>query len=294
MKAEVETVSILLRRGQSCLEAFLDSHYPSIKEPRNEEPSLFSKFLGAPPKKSIDNRVTTQRDERGPIAQYLSSIKDAQAKIGKAPPGSLLAESKLFPTNLEAPEFAHLWTIRSKAMYVLKLRCSATIDFLALRRFRTTYPPYYACPKCLTTFLLRAEFRDHCMRRLCLPESEQGSFTHQLRERLIKVVERTQAQKTRTALGVRFQFDAGNTSSDENKNITVDCAQHTTVTYYTNEGKYHSRIPFQPIFEPSDPGYLCWQLAEPLVEAALRPLSVYLNDPNPSKNYDVTVKPRSP
>ena len=112
--AEQETINILLRRAYSCLEDMMSAEGGEII-----------------------------------VQQYVNSVKRVISQIENATPGSLLATAKVFPENKEAPEFARLWTVRAKAMEVLKRRVSCTVALQRSYSFSLHVSPSFCmCTLC--------------------------------------------------------------------------------------------------------------------------------------------------
>ena len=127
--AEQETVGILLRRSQNCYDDFCSNN--------NEHGQIM-------------------------LTKYIDSINDAIHEINSSPLNSNLSKTKMFPTIKQAPEFTMLWTLRAKALCVVKLLCHNIVSFSARKRFRYSYPPLYECYRCYQTFLFRKELYNHC------------------------------------------------------------------------------------------------------------------------------------
>lgn len=269
--AEEETVSILLRRAQGCLDDLMSGD-----------------------------------DGQGDVilAQYLKSVKGLLKQVEQATPGSFLSKTKVFPTNQESPAFTKLWTTRAKAMEVLKLRCQYTVGALARARFRYTYPPYYECSKCAGVFLLRAVYADHVNRRLCSSSARRRAKVrrHKLQQQQKK--KRMQSSKTKqSSFGENFQkmlmfrkesdvmdtndFDGleeGEEEEDEEEELIESSDSEDEEEMARRKGQEglqkYKEVRKYALNGQKEPDYICWQLAEPIVDKAIRSLSAYLATPN--------------
>jgi hypothetical protein len=61
----------------------------------------------------------------------------------------------LFPSKEDMPELYFNWTLRGKAMHVLRHRCEAEVREFARSKFRGVYVPLYSCRRCDETFLFK-------------------------------------------------------------------------------------------------------------------------------------------
>jgi hypothetical protein len=79
---------------------------------------------------------------------------------------SLDRENKdlVFPDKLDMPELAMKWTVRGKAMHILRHRVTVEVWDWAKANYRKSSPPLYMCSRCDEKFLLRAIAREHKMR----------------------------------------------------------------------------------------------------------------------------------
>ncbi len=210
--AEQETINILLRRANSCLADMMSAEGGEVI-----------------------------------VQQYVNSVKGVTAQVSRATPGSLLASAKVFPDNRDAPEFARLWTVRAKAMEVLKRRATYTVTYSARTRFRFSYPPPYACGHCARPFLMKAEYVSHRQSGCLGPRSEKK---RQNPSPLEAVTQRgvTMVRSLKKSVGPPDRFGRSPTGLGEDEEVSVE----------------------------SEPSYVCWTLAEPIVSAALRPIADYL------------------
>lgn len=78
----------------------------------------------------------------------------------------------MFPSKLEMPGIASMWTTNGKAMLILKHRCEVEVRSLSLKKFRLVTPPLYECKKCHDVFLLRCEAHNH-ISRCCFNEADE-------------------------------------------------------------------------------------------------------------------------
>ena len=221
--AEQETTNILLRRAFSCLEDMMNADGGDVI-----------------------------------VQQYLNSVKTVMAQVKHAPPGSLLATAKVFPDNKEAPEFARLWTVRSKAMEVLKRRTQYTVEYSSRARFRFTYPPPYACEHCAQPFLMKAVYTLHRQRGCFAPKQK-------IKERRASIVAVEAVTQTGRALVRSFTNSIGSPVIGVKK----------SVRWKEKEGEEDAEIE-EELEVQREPSYVCWTLAEPIVSAALRPIADYL------------------
>ncbi len=222
--AEQETINILLRRAFSCLEEMMNAEGGDVI-----------------------------------VQQYLNSVKKVMAQVQHATPGSLLAIAKVFPDNKEAPEFARLWTVRSKAMEVLKRRAQYTVEYSARTRFRFTYPPPYACEHCAQPFLMKAVYTLHRQRGCFVPKQDK-------RERRASTVAVEAVTQTGRALVRSFKKSIGSPVVGVKKSVR-----------WKEEEEEEGRAGVEEeLVVQREPSYVCWTLAEPIVSAALRPIADYL------------------
>jgi hypothetical protein len=233
--AEQETCNILLRRSASCLEDLVNGSRGDVI-----------------------------------IGQYLNSVKAVIKQVEGAPPGSLLSTAKIFPDPHDAPEFAKLWTVRAKAMEVLKRRCQYTVTEASVRRFRLTYPPLYECDQCSANFILKGEYAHHrnyeCTGVTVLKDftsrSKAAAVAAGVNHKATGSTEQTMTERGKSiALAVQRSIEASKTALG-NK-IKSECETPDKTTMETDS--------FSPL-----QSCVCWSLAEPIVAAALRPIAVYL------------------
>ena len=231
---EFETTNILIRRAQLNLENLL-----------NEEGSIVElQYMRAV--RGVLKK--TEKEQTALIQQQRQILKNSPERGGVVllPPHTA---QRVFPTPKEAPELAHLWTMRAKAMYVLKQCCTFEVTRLARNRFRVASPPLYQCFRCGSVFVLRCEVYLH---------------KHQMVRCQIrggKVLADIAAQKTpgkpRTMTSSEGKGEKEGGVGIKNKNVNSDTVE--------DEEEY------------AQPDYLCWKLALPIVDAALQPLGVYLS-----------------
>lgn len=188
------------------------------------------------------------------LSQYLKSVNGVVKQIELAAPGSLLAQAKLFPALKEAPDFARLWTVRAKAMAVLRLRCTAEVHRLARRRFRQSSPPVYECARCAKTFLLKVERFNHlkygCTLRPIDVDVDEDDDDDEDADDSEEAAELHRRAARKAATKRRYAQ-----------------RQHSRYKGYV--------VPDDSVDE-LERDYICWRLAQPIVEAALQPLASYL------------------
>lgn len=68
---------------------------------------------------------------------------------------------KIFPSKEEMPEIDMKWTVRGKAMHILRHRTIEEVTDWARAQFRKSCPPCYACPRCQEVFSLKVIAREH-------------------------------------------------------------------------------------------------------------------------------------
>jgi hypothetical protein len=68
---------------------------------------------------------------------------------------------KIFPTKEEMPEIDMKWTVRGKAMHILRHRTIEEVSDWARAQFRQSCPPCYLCPRCQAVFSLKVIAREH-------------------------------------------------------------------------------------------------------------------------------------
>jgi hypothetical protein len=61
----------------------------------------------------------------------------------------------VFPDKVAMPEIGMKWTVRGKAMHILRHRCAYEVEEFTRIKFREFSPPLYACHKCDETFLFK-------------------------------------------------------------------------------------------------------------------------------------------
>lgn len=83
---------------------------------------------------------------------YLREVNDRQDDVNK---------DMLFPDKTDMPELGMLWTVRAKAMHVLRCRTGAEVIELAKIFFRESRPPTYVCPRCDEKFSIVVAARHH-------------------------------------------------------------------------------------------------------------------------------------
>ena len=242
--AEMETLNILLRRASSCLEDMMNGNGGEMI-----------------------------------VTQYLTSVKSVIARVKAAPPGSSLAAASVFPDPKDAPEFAKLWTVRAKAMEVLKMRCIYTVTELSIRRFRLTYPPPYECDVCSKPFILKAHYVQHRLDDECDNHIHRFHFnmTHNKREEdasslqssgkyLVNAISRSLTASS-ALLSASKSENKAKKREDTAKRMPGDGDDEASVGSSGN--KSSSRI-------AAVQTCVCWSLAEPIVGAALKPIEPYL------------------
>ena len=208
LKAEQETVDILLRRAQTALDDILND---------DEQGELY-------------------------LTQYLQSVAYVQKQIQNAAPGSRMSNARVFPSTGEEAGIALCWTTRSKAMHVLKLRIITVVTKLARRRFRHTYPPKFECKNCHHISLQKKEHLDHNIHRC------QYAPHH------------------------REEHDNANA----NTSVMSGKDSIRSLGYVFFGAKDKSAGSSSAKYWDKDPNYVCWKLAQPMVDLALVPLQVSL------------------
>ncbi len=69
----------------------------------------------------------------------------------------------VFPSKDKMPEIGMKWTVRGKAMHILRHRTTVEVTEWAKINFRESSPPAYSCKKCLSKFLLQSIYREHML-----------------------------------------------------------------------------------------------------------------------------------
>jgi hypothetical protein len=59
------------------------------------------------------------------------------------------------------PEIGMKWTVRGKAMHILRHRTTVEVNEWAKINFRESSPPHYSCAKCMAKFPIQAMYREH-------------------------------------------------------------------------------------------------------------------------------------
>lgn len=67
----------------------------------------------------------------------------------------------LFPSKEDMPEIGMKWTVRGKAMHILRHRTIEEVSDWARAQFRSSCPPLYLCPRCGEVFVLKVIAREH-------------------------------------------------------------------------------------------------------------------------------------
>ena len=67
----------------------------------------------------------------------------------------------VFPSKQEMPDIGMKWTVRGKAMHVLRHRTTVEVNEWAKINFRESSPPHYSCSKCMEKFLIQSMYREH-------------------------------------------------------------------------------------------------------------------------------------
>jgi hypothetical protein len=68
---------------------------------------------------------------------------------------------KIFPSKEDMPEIDMKWTVRGKAMHILRHRTIEEVSDWARVQFRNSCPPCYVCPRCQEVFSLKVIAREH-------------------------------------------------------------------------------------------------------------------------------------
>ena len=239
--AEQETINILIRRANSCMEDMMNA-------------------------------------DRGDVIllQYLNSVKTVLAQVQNATPGSLLASAKVFPDLKDAPEFARLWTVRAKAMEVLKRRCIYTVTYSARTRFRFTYPPPYACEHCAEPFLMKSLFSLH-RKRGCGVDTQKfvkkkaGWKAGVAHRRAAAAGQQAAKSFGEAMLSLKMSLSSPDKSYVNGKKVLSYNERNQEGEGEDEDTNQDDEVPIQ-----QEPSYVCWTLAEPIVSAALRPIAEYL------------------
>lgn len=84
----------------------------------------------------------------------------------------------IFPSRKIFPEMTKMWTISSKAMYIVELRCKYELTKLAIRQFRNESKPVYECPYCYEVSLLKNLFLYHKKSCYYNPDNEHDFITY--------------------------------------------------------------------------------------------------------------------
>lgn len=220
-------------------------------------------------RRALENLDGLLNDEGSVIlSQYLRSVNGVSKQIETAQPGTLLSKAKLFPTPKEAPEFAKLWTVRAKAMAVLRMRCTAEVVRLARRRFRQTSPCLYECKRCAVTFLIRQEKLHHQMN-----ECPFKPFEEDVEDEDYEIEEGNEGDPDHE----RSDWE----SSVQNKGGLQVMAKATKRWRQRLKAKTKGYGVSEDNMDELDRDYICWKLAAPIVEAALQPLAAYLTKQKP-------------
>lgn len=224
--AETETLNILLRRASSCLEDMMNGDGGDVI-----------------------------------LNQYLNSVKGVIARVKAASPGSTLASAQVFPDPKDAPEFTKLWTVRAKAMEVLKMRCTHTVTELSTRRFRLTYPPPYECEICYKSFILKAHYSQHRLDDECDDHLQQLATRGDVKDASQL---HSSGKYIANAISKGALLLSSNPKNTKNRESRGDSS--------TSRAPASSTSIVQSC--------VCWSLAEPIVGAALKPIEIYLR-PSP-------------
>lgn len=248
-------------------------------------------------RRALENLDGLLNDEGNVIlTQYLSSVNGVAKQIEAAPPGSLLCEAKLFPSAKDAPELAKMWTVRAKAMAVLRMRCTAEVVRLARRRFRQSSPPIYECLRCAATFTVRKD-KLHHLQLACplrrpddnLDDDEDDEDVDDEEEGVDEGKGRDDHDSTEGG----DQFDAEADTGIARKKGKRKPLKSTFKWRQRQKARAKGfRVPADCADE-LERDYICWKLAAPIVEAALQPLAAYLaskHKPHPRGTAFVTKR----
>ena len=226
-------------------------------------------------RRALENLDGLLNDEGSVIlTQFLKSVNGVVKQVEMAQPGTQLAQAKIFPTNREAPDFARLWTVRAKAMAVLRMRCSAEVTRLARRRFRQSSPALYECTRCAQTFLVKNIKFDHQKYRCGMrPVIED------------EAVDDDEDDDDDGDIAGNWDGGRGKKKAGLQAGVLGRYAQ-----------RQHSRNKGYGVPEDNmdelERDYICWKLAQPIVEAALQPLATYLTKQKPHPGGVGYVLPR--
>ena len=137
------------------------------------------------------------------------------------------------------PDIAMKWTVRGKAMHILRHRTTVEVNEWAKINFRESSPPHYSCSKCMEKFLLQSMYREHISHctyqyaaptymcwRLAQPlvDAALGPLvTHFYRQKAAEVVERDERLQEQKKMNVALMNQAlrGSPESPKYENIRV-------------------------------------------------------------------------
>ena len=80
----------------------------------------------------------------------------------------------VFPDKSIMPEIGMKWTVRGKAMHILRHRCAVEVADFTRVKFREYSPPLYACNKCDETFLFKKHKMYHIMH--CTKSKDEPTY----------------------------------------------------------------------------------------------------------------------
>ena len=242
--AEDETVSILNRRSQTCIDDFFSQD--------NDHAQVM-------------------------IEKYLHDVHDALEEIENAPKKSTLKRTKMFPSSKERNELSMCWTVRSKAISILKIRCHDIVSFSARKRFRQTYPPRYECYRCYQVFTLRKEVYDHCKYRCPIihdyntdtghhdPSGNNNSNGYNVK-RFLREQELKQHNTHLFDIGA-FKFFGG---------LLLPTKEERRKCYESRIYSRHLSARNKYIYDLQKPDYYCAKLAQHIVDTILHPIAPFL------------------
>jgi hypothetical protein len=79
-----------------------------------------------------------------------------------------------FPSKEEMPEIGLKWTVRGKAMHILRHRCAVEVHEFTKSKFREFSPPLYWCVRCDETFLFKSHKLHHI--KYCTFKKEEPTY----------------------------------------------------------------------------------------------------------------------
>lgn len=102
-------------------------------------------------------------------AMYWTYLREVNKRWDDKPNRKLV-----FPSKEHMPEIAMKWTVRGKAMHILRHRCDFEVAEFTRTKFRDFNMPIYACPKCNQTFIFRSHKVYHVHR--CVATHDEPTY----------------------------------------------------------------------------------------------------------------------